>query len=315
MLVVPLLCSLCPLRAQGQLRGGSDGDPDGPQLLQEDLDIASFLGLDLDGSSDNGESAKAFAAFLGLESSSSSSKAANAESIHSFPGKGTSGYDEGADILASLLGLADLDSSSSSTEADAESPDKSSFFGHGTGDSSRGTDSNSKTALNHGPTPDEDDPIYLSRANSIREAPGRDPVIVLNGLGGAGLQFRLRGAKPTHYYCRTWFARYHTAWILPRVMVPPVARCLMDFITPIYDPLMRKFSNKPGVAVKVTGFGQIVSLENLGPSILPLRNFDYIRGFIKFMVAELGYGPGLDLFAAPYDWRYTPDVLKEQVGR
>ena len=57
------------------------------------------------------------------------------------------------------------------------------------------------------------------------------------------------------------------------------------------------------------------SSENLGPSILPLRNFDYIRGFIKFMVAELGYGPGLDLFAAPYDWRYTPDVLKEQVRR
>jgi len=296
LLVVSLLYFLCPLGAQGQLRGGSDGDADdgGPQLLQEDLDIASFLGLDLDGNSDNGLSADAFAAFLGKDSA-------------------TSGDDDQADTLASMLGLAGLDSSSSSS--DPASPDKSSFFSYGTGDSGRGTDSNAKTALNHGPTPAEDDPVYLSRAKAIREAPGRDPVIVLNGLGGAGLQFRLRGAKPTHYYCRTWYARWHTAWILPRVMVPPVARCLMGFITPMYDPLTRKFRNKAGVAVKVNGFGQIVSLENLGPSILPLRNFDYIRGFVKFMITELGYGPGLDLFAAPYDWRYTPDVLKEQVRR
>ena len=173
-------------------------------------------------------------------------------------------------------------------------------------------DSNKTTALNHGPQPPETDPVYLARAQAIREAPYKDPVVVLNGLGGAGLKFKLRGARPTHYYCRTWYARWHTAWILPRVVIPPVARCLLDFITPVYDPATERFTSKHGVEVKVKGFGKIVSLENLGPSILPLSNFDYIRGFVKFMMTELGYSPGIDLFAAPYDWRYSPDVLKEQ---
>ncbi len=45
--------------------------------------------------------------------------------------------------------------------------------------------------------------------------------------------------------------------------------------------------------MEVKGFGQIVSLENLGPSsILPIKNFDYIRGFVKFMMTELAYTPG-----------------------
>lgn len=44
--------------------------------------------------------------------------------------------------------------------------------------------------------------------------------------------------------------------------------------------------------MEVKGFGQIVSLENLGPSLVPIRNFDYIRGFVKFMMTELGYIPG-----------------------
>lgn len=168
------------------------------------------------------------------------------------------------------------------------------------------------TALTQGPTPPETLPDYLAKAKASRSAPGRFPVVVLNGLGGAGLKFRLRGAKPSRWYCRNWYARYHTAWILPRVVIPPVARCLLDFITPVYDPATGKFRSKEGVDVQVKGFGQIVSLENLGPSVLPIRNFDYIKGFVRFMVQELGYSPGLDLFAAPYDWRYTPDTLKEQ---
>lgn len=96
------------------------------------------------------------------------------------------------------------------------------------------------------------------------------------------------------------------------MILPPVARCLVDFITPVYDPATQTFASKPGVEVEVKGFGQIVSLENLGPSLLPLDNFDYIRGFVKFMMTELHYTPGIDLFAAPYDWRYSPDVLKAQ---
>lgn len=91
-----------------------------------------------------------------------------------------------------------------------------------------------------------------------------------------------------------------------------MARCLVDFITPVFDPATQTFKSKPGVEVEVKGFGQIVSLENLGPSLLPLDNFDYIRGFVKFMMTELHYTPGIDLFAAPYDWRYSPDVLKAQ---
>ena len=96
------------------------------------------------------------------------------------------------------------------------------------------------------------------------------------------------------------------------MIFPPVARCLVDFITPVFDPGTQTFASKRGVEVQVKGFGQIVSLENLGPSLLPVKNFDYIRGFVKFMMAELHYTPGIDLFAAPYDWRYSPDVLKAQ---
>lgn len=200
---------------------------------------------------------------------------------------------------------------------DQQAEDNPPFYRQGTpAGEATGNDppSKPKTALNHGPAPPETDPLYLSRAQAVRESPGRDPVVVLNGLGGAGLKFRLRGAKPTRSYCRSWYARWHTAWILPRVLIPPVARCLMEFLTPVYDAEAGTFDSKPGVEVKVDGFGQIISLENLGPSMLPLRNFDYIHGFINFMMTELGYGPGLDLFAAPYDWRYSPDVLKEQVS-
>lgn len=56
--------------------------------------------------------------------------------------------------------------------------------------------------------PKQADPGYLVKAQAIREQEGREPVVVLNGLGGAGLKFRLRGAQPSHYYCRTWYARW-----------------------------------------------------------------------------------------------------------
>ncbi len=41
----------------------------------------------------------------------------------------------------------------------------------------------------------------------------------------------------------------HTAWILPRVIIPPFARCLVDFITPAYDPETQTFTSKHGVEV------------------------------------------------------------------
>lgn len=52
------------------------------------------------------------------------------------------------------------------------------------------------------------DPYYNDQAAMLRNSPGRDPVVVLNGLGGAQLKFRLRGAHSEHPYCRSWYATW-----------------------------------------------------------------------------------------------------------
>lgn len=69
--------------------------------------------------------------------------------------------------------------------------------------------------------PPQADPAYLAKAQAIRDKEGRDPVVVLNGLGGAGLKFRLRGAQPAHFYCRTWYARWYVL-----AAGPPVCRMI-----------------------------------------------------------------------------------------
>ena len=63
-----------------------------------------------------------------------------------------------------------------------------------------------------------------------------------------------------------------------------------------YDPATGRFSDMPGITIRVPGFGDTDSVETLG-GIVP-----YLRGFVNYFV-DRGYVRGRSIRAAPYDWR------------
>lgn len=70
-----------------------------------------------------------------------------------------------------------------------------------------------------------------------------------------------------------------------------------------YDPATGKYSNADGVDIRIPGFGNTSTVEVLDPSIIYFA--DYFKKFVEHFVT-LGYSRGVDIKAAPFDWRLGP---------
>ena len=80
-------------------------------------------------------------------------------------------------------------------------------------------------------------------------------------------------------------------------------------LTPIlyrlkYNPITNWYNNLPDVDITVPGFGDTDTVECLADSYLLClsEKLHYFKEFVDYFVAK-GYQRGVDIRAAPYDWR------------
>ena len=73
-----------------------------------------------------------------------------------------------------------------------------------------------------------------------------------------------------------------------------------------YDPVSGKYSDADGVKTRIPGFANTSTVEVLDPNIPYVT--DYFKKFVQHFV-NLGYSRGVDITAAPFDWRLGPGNL------
>lgn len=143
-------------------------------------------------------------------------------------------------------------------------------------------------------------------------AAANPPVVLLNGLGGAALEAKLERTSVVKRICSKksdWF----TLWLSVEELLPDVVDCFTDNIVPRYNAVNRTYANPDGVQIRAKDFGGVSGISYLDPSI-KIGPTAYFEDLIKFLEqSDAGYRVGVDLFGAPYDWRFAPDGLA-QVG-
>nr|WNS50070.1 group XV phospholipase A2-like protein [Halisarca dujardinii] len=130
-------------------------------------------------------------------------------------------------------------------------------------------------------------------------------VLLVPGLASSRLSASIKtdGAA----WCRTHGNHFALVWIsLRRIFCS-------HYLKLVFNPITKTYTNRPGVTVKVPGFGKTNTVECVGSFILCtlLRSLNLMDQMVKFFVRQ-GYQRGADIRAAPYDWRLAPDSLRAQ---
>ncbi|KRX17852.1 Group XV phospholipase A2, partial [Trichinella nelsoni] len=137
-----------------------------------------------------------------------------------------------------------------------------------------------------------------------RKVSRRSPVIIVPGDGGNQLEARLNKTETVHYFCQKKTSDYFTLWLNLELLVPFVLDCWVDNMRLEYDEITGKTSNSPGVDIRVPGWGNTTTVEFIDPSGVGYG--DYFSKLINKLVTW-GYTRGVDVRAAPYDFRKAPN--------
>eukprot|EP00455_Lapot_gusevi_P034321 TRINITY_DN3779_c0_g1_i2.p1 TRINITY_DN3779_c0_g1~~TRINITY_DN3779_c0_g1_i2.p1 ORF type:complete len:315 (-),score=95.04 TRINITY_DN3779_c0_g1_i2:157-1101(-) len=78
----------------------------------------------------------------------------------------------------------------------------------------------------------------------------------------------------------------------------------------VFDNTTNTYSNAPGVETRVPGFGNTSSVEQLDPSVSATS---YLAPLVQALV-QAGLVRGVSIRAAPYDFRYTPQAMPQQIS-
>ncbi|XP_010273215.1 PREDICTED: lecithin-cholesterol acyltransferase-like 1 [Nelumbo nucifera] len=136
------------------------------------------------------------------------------------------------------------------------------------------------------------------------------PLILVPGNGGNQLEARLTGAfKSSSLLCYQPFLHHKEEdksdwfrlWFDPKILLSPFTRCFAQQMTLYYDPDKDDYHNGPGVETRVPFFGSTQSLAYLDPNLKHITS--YMANLVKSL-EQIGYIDGVNLFGAPYDFRY-----------
>eukprot|EP00771_Trimastix_marina_P004204 gnl/Trimastix_PCT/950.p1 GENE.gnl/Trimastix_PCT/950~~gnl/Trimastix_PCT/950.p1 ORF type:complete len:420 (+),score=111.27 gnl/Trimastix_PCT/950:43-1302(+) len=124
-----------------------------------------------------------------------------------------------------------------------------------------------------------------------------DPFIFVPGLGGSVLDAKLDKHSGPHWYCDRWDDWYHI-WISVTQII--TVDCFKDNMHLRYEPGNDTYHNTPGVSIRPRDYGGLKGVLSLDPG---LPELSYYAHKMMDSLKKVGYVPGKNLFAAPYDWR------------
>lgn len=134
------------------------------------------------------------------------------------------------------------------------------------------------------------------------------PIVIVPGILGSQLEGRLAKANHIpHWFCPK-DSDWYTLWLSIDQLLPWEVGCFSDNVMLHYDNKTGTFHNTDGVETRIPGFGNTTHIEYLDPHT---KYFVYFHTMVQHFV-DKGYVRGRTIVGAPYDWRYTPDLLQKQ---
>ncbi|RWW57530.1 hypothetical protein BHE74_00035672 [Ensete ventricosum] len=131
------------------------------------------------------------------------------------------------------------------------------------------------------------------------------PLILVPGLSGNQLEARLTEdyspplPAPQAQQAAGWFR----IWMDRSLILNSAAlRCFAHQLSLVYDPDADDFRNVPGVDTRVPFFGSTEGLRFLDPDH---KDSSICMDTLVKSLEEIGYQDSLNLFGAPYDFRYS----------
>ncbi|KAL1124391.1 hypothetical protein AAG570_001020, partial [Ranatra chinensis] len=128
------------------------------------------------------------------------------------------------------------------------------------------------------------------------------------GDGGNQLEAKLNRSDTVHYLCEKTTSDYFTLWLNLEQLVPIIIDCWVDNIKLNYDNVTRTTSNRPGVDIRVPGFGTPTVVEWLDPIKFSVGSY---FSYIADALTTIGYERGVNIRGAPFDFRKAPNELSD----
>jgi lecithin-cholesterol acyltransferase len=132
------------------------------------------------------------------------------------------------------------------------------------------------------------------------------PIVILPPLYGTNLFVNFSHAD-LHWYCPE-SATNELFWISPRYIVPPEHNCLLQLLTVFWNNATNDYSDRPNTTVFTERFGETDTIRCVDSGFF---GYHFIESFASLIATFRSHGwqAGVDLFAAPYDWRLAPTGL------
>lgn len=71
-------------------------------------------------------------------------------------------------------------------------------------------------------------------------------------------------SKTDYFYCAQHIDNYTLVWVNIEYLVPLTINCLVERLSLVFDPKTKSTSNRPGVKIKIPGWGGTEATEYLG---------------------------------------------------
>jgi lysophospholipase-3 len=131
------------------------------------------------------------------------------------------------------------------------------------------------------------------------------PVILIPGDGGNQIYARLNKSTAPHYLCKLKSSDYLLLWLNLEEIPPYVLDCFVDNMMLDYDNTTKHTLDRPGVDIKIEGFGETDTVEYLDPSRYSATG--YYSVIVDALVKKYGHKRGKSIRGVPYDWRRSPN--------
>ena len=133
----------------------------------------------------------------------------------------------------------------------------------------------------------------------------RAPVVILPGIVGSNIQATLDKPSVVQPLCTKKQKDWYYVWLESFEVAPGAVKCLFDNLKLVHlgDG---NVTNQPGVTTRIDDFGGLGDIGCAMPKTKALCSATTNWQQVTDLLLASGYTAGVDLFGAPFDWRYGP---------
>ena len=153
--------------------------------------------------------------------------------------------------------------------------------------------------------------LFVCHVTFLSARSTNTPIVIIPGFGGSQIDAKLDRETVDHKNCQKT-SDWYRVWV--NASAASHINCFIDNFKMEYNAASGKMQDQSGVSFNVPGFGDTDTIEYLNPGHLffPVR---YFHAFVKHLVKSHDYERGLDIRAAPYDFRRDPSMAQDYMVR